>query len=105
MGDDIGSGSVTGCHLRLLGDHRRQTELHYVGWARKKKQNRLITQLISQHLGRLDNPYQIKWKEGVDYAYQISMSHPIFLTFLHPCSQMNGYLLTSFDFDSLGSSD
>ena len=31
MGDDIGSGSVTGCHLRSLGDHRQQTELHHVG--------------------------------------------------------------------------
>ena len=26
MGDDIGSGSVTGCRLMSLGDHRQQTE-------------------------------------------------------------------------------
>ena len=37
MGDDIGSDSVTGCRLSLLGDHRRQTELHYLGWAKNKQ--------------------------------------------------------------------
>ena len=36
MGDDIGLGLVTGCPLRSLGDHRQQTELHYVGWAKNK---------------------------------------------------------------------
>ena len=40
MGDDIGSSSVMGCCLRSFGDHRQQTELHYVGWAKyKNKQN------------------------------------------------------------------
>ena len=29
MGDDIGSGSVKGCRLRSLGNHRQQTEQHY----------------------------------------------------------------------------
>ena len=59
---------------------------------------------IFHHLGRLGNPNPIKSK-GADYAHQISMSQPISFTFRRPCSQMNGYLLTSFDFDSLGSSD
>ena len=39
MGDDIGSGSVTGCHLWSLGNHRQHrqhTELHYVGCAKIK---------------------------------------------------------------------
>jgi hypothetical protein len=30
MGDDIGSGSVTGCLLRSHNDLKQQTELHYV---------------------------------------------------------------------------
>ena len=34
MGDDIGSGSVTGCRLRSLGDHRQ----HTVQVERKSKQ-------------------------------------------------------------------
>ena len=33
MGDDIGSGSVAGCPLRSLGDHRQHTEVD-----RKSKQ-------------------------------------------------------------------
>ena len=52
MGDYIGSGSVTVCQLRSLGNQRRQTELHYIGWTKNKnKQNLkrchhpLITQL------------------------------------------------------------
>jgi hypothetical protein len=36
MGDDIGLYTVTGCRLRLLGNHRQQTELHYVGREKKK---------------------------------------------------------------------
>ena len=36
MGDDISSGSVTGCRLWLLGDHRQPTEMHYVGCAKIK---------------------------------------------------------------------
>ena len=53
MGDDIGLGSVTDCLLRLFLDLKRQTELHYVGWAKNNnKQNPswchhpLITQLM-----------------------------------------------------------
>ena len=38
MGDDSGSGLVTGCCLRSLGNHRQQTEMHYLGWAKKQKQ-------------------------------------------------------------------
>ena len=38
MGDDIGSGSVTGCHLRSLGDHRQHTQLHWAALHQKSKQ-------------------------------------------------------------------
>ena len=46
MGDDIGSGAVTGCHLRLLGNHRRHTEMHYVDCA-KIKTNGTRTDVIT----------------------------------------------------------
>ena len=36
MGNDIGSGSVTGCCLWSLGNLRQHTELHYIGWAKIK---------------------------------------------------------------------
>ena len=38
MGDDIGSGSVTGCRLWSLRDHRRHTQLHWAALRRKSKQ-------------------------------------------------------------------
>ena len=38
MGDDIGSGSVTGCRLWLLGDHRQHTQLHWAALRQKLKQ-------------------------------------------------------------------
>ena len=43
MGDDIGSGSVTGCRLRLLGNHRQHTELPYVGRTKIKARTDVIT--------------------------------------------------------------
>ena len=36
MGNDIGSGSVTGCGLRSNNDFKQQTEVHYVGWEKIK---------------------------------------------------------------------
>ena len=36
MGDDNDSGSVAGCHLRLLGNYRPQTDLHCIGWEKNK---------------------------------------------------------------------
>ena len=36
MGNDIGLGSVTGCRLWSPNDHRRHTEMHYVGCAKIK---------------------------------------------------------------------
>ena len=46
MSDDIGSGSVTGCCLWLLGDHRQHTEMHYGGFA-KIKTNGTQTDVIT----------------------------------------------------------
>ena len=56
MGDDIGSGSGTGCRLWSLGDHRQETEMYYVGCAKTKKRNPnrfhhpIINQLNTNHL-------------------------------------------------------
>ena len=38
-GNDIGTGSVTDCLLRSFADFKRQTELHYVGWVKKKQKH------------------------------------------------------------------
>ena len=35
-GNDISSGTVTGCCLWSLGNLRQHTELHYVGWTKIK---------------------------------------------------------------------
>ena len=51
MGDDIGSGSVTGCRLWQLGNHRQHNEMHYIDCAKintnrtRADVNPLITQL------------------------------------------------------------
>jgi len=41
MGDDIGSGSVTGCHLRSFSDHRRHTQQCRAARRQKSKQTQL----------------------------------------------------------------
>ena len=38
MGDDIGSGSVTDCHLRSFSDHRQHTQQCRAALRRKSKQ-------------------------------------------------------------------
>ena len=46
MGDDIGLGSVKGCRLWSLGNHRQHAEMHYVGFA-KIKTNGTWTDIIT----------------------------------------------------------
>ena len=46
MGDDISSGSVTGCRLWSLGDHRQHTQLHCCTTA-KTKTNGTQTNVIT----------------------------------------------------------
>ena len=48
MGDDIGSGSGTGCRLWSLGDHKQHTEMHYIGCTKiKTNENRMETERMS----------------------------------------------------------
>ena len=68
MGDDIGLGSVTDCLLRSFSDLKRQTELHYVDWAKnnnKQNPNRchhpLITQFTSWYIFFTKIPKLLKY--------------------------------------------
>ena len=67
MGNDIGSGPVTDCFLRLFSDLKRQTELHYVGWAKNKNKRNpnqchhpLIIQLNKDDKQKYNLYFQLK---------------------------------------------